>query len=87
MHKETTEAIYDGISQKRIATPVKVEPTYEVNGYSRYGKDGFYNRGKSSSSFGGGKVRGRFNRRGHQNTTSRNPPNHTRNYQSIKFMQ
>ena len=84
--KKQLKAIYDGISQKRIATPVKDEPTYEVNGYSRYGKDGYYNRGKSSSSFGGGKVRGRFNRRGHQNTTWRNPPNHTRNYQSIKFM-
>ena len=69
--KKQLKAIYDGISQKRIATPVKDEPTYEVNGYGRYGKDGYYNRGKSSSSFGGGKVRGRFNRGGHPNTTWR----------------
>ena len=37
--KKQHNAIYDRISQESIATPVKVEPTYKVKGYSRYGKD------------------------------------------------
>ena len=52
-----------------------VEPTYEVKGYSEYRKDWYYSRGQSSSTFGGGRERGRFNRGGQQNTNWRNPPN------------
>ena len=39
------KAIYDSISHESIATPVKIEPAHEVKGYSRYGKDGYYNSG------------------------------------------
>ena len=67
--KKQLKAIYDSICQESITAPVKVEPTYEVKGYSQYGKDGYYNRGQScTSSFGGGRGRGRFNRVGLQNT-------------------
>ena len=41
-------------------------------------KGGYYNRRGSSSSFVGGKGRGRFNRGGQQNTNWRNPSNGTR---------
>ena len=44
--KKQLKAIYDSIIQESVTTPVKVEPTYEVKGYSWYGKDGYYNRGK-----------------------------------------
>ena len=76
--KKQLKAIYDSISQESIATPVKVESTYEVKGYSWYGKDGYYNRRQSSSGFGGDRGRGRFNRGGQQNINWRNPSTDTR---------
>ena len=41
--KKQLKAIYDSISQESIATPIKVEPIYEVKGYSQYRKDGYCN--------------------------------------------
>ena len=67
--KKQLKAIYESISQECIATAAKVQPTYEVKEHSQYGKDRYYNSGQSSSScFGGGRGRGRFNRGGEQNT-------------------
>ena len=70
--KKQQKAIYGGSSQESIVTPVKVEAIYKVKGYRWYGKDG------PSSSFGGGKRRGRFNRGDQQNTGWRNPSSDTR---------
>ena len=76
--KKQLKAIFDSISQESVATPVKVEPAFEVKRNSRYGKDASYNRGQSSSSFGGGRGRGKFNRGVQQNTNLRNISNDIR---------
>ena len=59
-----------------IATPVKVEPTYEAKGYIWYRKNGNYNISESSRTFGSSRGKGRFiNRHGQQNTNWSNPSN------------
>ena len=76
--KKQLRVTYDSISQESIATPVKADPTYELKGYSGYGKDGYYNRRQRSSNFAVGRGRNRFNRGGKQNTNWRNPSNDPR---------
>ena len=68
--KRQLKAIYDNLSQEISSAPVKVEPTYEVKGYNRPGKDGYYSRGQSSNSSYGVRGRARFNRRGSQQNTN-----------------
>ena len=79
--KRQLKAIYDNLSQEISSAPVKVEPTYEVKGYNRPGKDSYYSRGQSSNSFYGGRGRARFNRgRSQQNTDWRNQSSDSRDF-------
>ena len=82
--KRQFKAIYDNLSQKISSAPVKVEPTYEVKGYNRPGKDGYYSRRQSSNSSYDGKGRARFNRGGsQQNTNWRNKSSDSRKQNPI----
>ena len=82
--KRQLKAIYDNLSQEISSAPVKVEPTYEVKGYHRPGKDGYYSRGQSSNSSYGGRGRARFNRGGsQQNTNWRNQSSDSRKQNPI----
>ena len=79
--KRPLKAIYDNLNQEISSAPVKVEPTYEVKGYNRPGKDSYYSRGQSSNSFYGGRGRARFNRGRRQlNTDWRNQSSDSRDF-------
>ena len=67
--KKRLKTIYDNLSQESSTVSVKVEPTDELRGYCRSGrKDSFYSSNQSSSSFSDGREKGKFNKRGQQNS-------------------
>ena len=53
--KRKLKAIYHNLSQEISVVSVKVEFTYEVKGYNRPGKNGYYSKGQTSNSFYGGR--------------------------------